>query len=249
MMGDTTQLAALERFDSEGYALLHDIFSPDEVAGALRRAETALNFNNSGDSVLTGRDGLAYGARNILRLWPDVVELVRAPGLLAPLREILGADAGLVRGLYFDKPPGNSWALPWHRDLTIAVREHGRLGLFNKPTRKAGVPHVEAPADLLARMVTARIHLDPMTLHNGPLSVIPGSHDLAHSAERKPVSILSAAGDVLLMRPLLLHSSAHSDAEHPQHRRIVHLEFAPRFNLPDGYAWHDFIALGAADVA
>jgi len=68
---------------------------------------------------------------------------------------VLGPQGGLTRGLYFDKPPGNSWALPWHRDLTIAVKQHGPLGCFTNPTKKAGVPHVQAPAELLARMVTA----------------------------------------------------------------------------------------------
>jgi hypothetical protein len=238
----------MDRFDhfaSAGYVILPNVLAQSEIEQAQQRCAEALRTHHADDSVLAGRAGLAYGARNILRLWPDVVELVRARGLIGPLRRILGPDGGLVRGLYFDKPPGRSWALPWHRDMTVAVKEHGRLGVFNKPTRKAGVPHVEAPAELLAGMVTARIHLDAMTPHNGPLSVIPGSHDLANSADRDGIALNCEAGDVLLMRPLLLHASAHCDADHPQHRRVVHLEFTPTRELADGYAWHDFIALDA----
>jgi len=37
------------------------------------------------------------------------------------------------------------------------------------------------------------------------------------------------------MRPLLLHAS--SAARSPQHRRVVHLEFAPRDLLPAGLDW------------
>ena len=79
--------------------------------------------------------------------------------------------------LYFDKPPGESWALPWHKDLAIAVRDN-RLPSdhFARPTTKYGVPHVEAPAWLLERMLTARLHLDEVTDENGPLRVLPGSH-------------------------------------------------------------------------
>src|SRR6185437_14142607 len=85
--------------------------------------------------------------------------LVRSlPNILAA---ILGPKFGLVRILFFDKPPRQTWALPWHKDLTVAVRDN-RLPSqhFAKPTRKAGVPHVEAPQAILESMLTARIHLD-----------------------------------------------------------------------------------------
>jgi hypothetical protein len=43
------------------------------------------------------------------------------------------------------------------------------------------------------------------------------------------------------MRPLLLHASGHCDRGHRGHRRVVHLEFAPDPDLPDGYEWHTFV--------
>jgi ectoine hydroxylase-related dioxygenase (phytanoyl-CoA dioxygenase family) len=151
-----------------------------------------------------------------------------------------------VRGLYFDKPPGASWSLPWHRDQTIAVRRHGTSERFVKPTLKAGVPHVQAPPELLAEMLTVRVHLDPMTAANGPLRVISGSQltaaDPADCAGEQR-ELHCPAGALLLMRPLLLHASSHSE-EGAGHRRIVHLEFAPRATLGDGFEWHDFVPLG-----
>ena len=45
------------------------------------------------------------------------------------------------------------------------------------------------------------------------------------------------------MRPLLLHSSRHCVEGNCEHRRTIHLELAPHFDLPDGYAWHDFVPL------
>ena len=51
-------------------------------------------------------------------------------------------------------------------------------------------------------------------------------------------------GDVLLMRPLVAHSSGRSHPDTPRHRRIIHLEFAAAAELPDGYEWRDFIAPG-----
>ena len=146
-----------------------------------------------------------------LRLWPGAIELLRWAPLAAVLADMLGGAAGVVRGLFFDKPPGAAWSLPWHRDMTIAVKRHGNLERFRKPTVKSGVPHVEATIELLSTMLTARVHLDAVTMHNGPLQVVPGSHRL--DAAPLPVErILCSAGDVLLMRPLPSRDSEHPSA-------------------------------------
>src|SRR5262249_731751 len=150
----------------EGYALLPSVFTLSEVQAARKACGEALAQAAATSSVLAEKGGPAYGARNLLRLWPEVVLLLRAPTLAGALLRVLGPGGGVTRGLYFDKPPGYSWTLPWHRDLTVAVKEHGPLGRFRKPTQKAGVPHVEAPVELLAQMVAIRIHLDRVTDRN-----------------------------------------------------------------------------------
>jgi ectoine hydroxylase-related dioxygenase (phytanoyl-CoA dioxygenase family) len=234
--------------DRDGYVLLRGVLDDAAVARAAADCAAALTLANSSEdraaagSVLTGQRGAAYGARNLLRLWPEATKLLRAGRVAAVLADLLGSAAGVVRGLFFDKPPGATWSLPWHRDMTIAVKRHVGSEGFRKPTVKAGVPHVEAPADLLAAMLTARVHLDAVTMQNGPLQVVPGSHRL--DAEPRPVeTILCSAGDVLLMRPLLSHSSIQCAAGCVEHRRIVHLEMSPVQELPDGYEWHDWLPL------
>ena len=232
-----------ERLDADGFTFLSEALTPDAVAAALAEWEAITHLNASDAAVLGGESGPAYGARNLLEMWPRVIELVRAPSVRDALCAVLGSGAGVVRALYFDKPPGHSWALPWHKDYTVAVKAHGRLGRFQKPTVKAGVPHVEAPEELLARMVTARLHLDDVTDENGPLRVIPGSQVEGKEIAREPVTVICRAGDVLLMRPLLTHASGHCSPGTTRHRRIVHLECAPSPVLPDGYEWHDHIRL------
>ena len=102
--------------------------------------------------------------------WPDqrrVMDIVST---------VLGPHAFVVRGLFFDKTPTANWNLPWHQDVTIAVKERREVAGFGPWTKKAGIHHAHAPADLLARMITVRIHLDPCGRENGPMRVLPGLH-------------------------------------------------------------------------
>lgn len=227
--------------EEHGYALLRGAFTPAEATALAAEIEAALAQVNDEAVALRNRAGV-FGARNVLEVAPAAAEAWKRPLLIALLKEVLGNDVGLVRGLYFDKPPARSWSLPWHQDLTIAVVEHGGPSRhFAKPTIKAGVPHVEASAEILQQMLTLRIHLDDVTDENGPLEVLPGTHRaVGASSTEPPTKILAGAGDVLAMRPLLLHASGPSQPGTTRHRRILHLEFAGRRELPDGYQWHTF---------
>jgi Phytanoyl-CoA dioxygenase (PhyH) len=236
-----------EQLDADGFALLPGVLTQSEVRAALAEWTEVCRANAADPAILASEGGPAYGARNLLRLWPRVAELARRPALRDALVEVLGPAAGVVRVLFFDKPPGHSWALPWHKDYNVAVAEHGVEGAFTKPTTKAGVPHVMAPFEVLSRMLTARVHLDDATADNGPLRVVPGSHrfySLGEDEVREIATVQCRAGDVLLMRPLLTHASGHSRPDAGLHRRIIHLECAESPELPDGYEWHDFVLVG-----
>jgi hypothetical protein len=236
----------LAQLDRDGYCFLRQSQLGLPVESLLAHITSILTSATGDSSILAGSSGPAYGARNVLRLWAEVTSLVRGNLADAVLR-VLGNEAAIVRGLYFDKPPGHSWALPWHRDYTIAVKEHRPSTRFTKPTVKSGVPHYEAPEELLQSMLTLRIHLDAMTPDNGPLRVVPGSHRSASDETRDAVTLNCEAGDVLLIRPLVLHASGHSTAGTDQHRRILHLECANVAELPDGLLWdrHVRIRTGA----
>lgn len=237
------QQPTIDQLLVEGYALISQAIAPKLVGELATRLTTSLQTDNEQGSPLASR-GTVYAARNPLEVLGDVAQLWRQTSLGPFLRAVLGPEFGLVRGLFFDKPPGRSWWLPWHKDLTIAVQDNSLPSkIFTRPTTKAGVPHVIAPVKLLEQMLTIRLHLDDVTEANGPLRVIPSSH---HSAvhtdpDREPVTILARAGDALAMRPLLSHSSGDSLPGTTLHRRILHLEFAAHKELRDGYVWQRFI--------
>ena len=225
-----------------GYVLLDGIMESGKLTSVAARLATALE-NSQDSSVLRSR-GHMYGSRNLLATFPDASNLLKSPALLNFVTSVLGPDAGLVRALYFDKPPGRNWSPPWHKDRTIAVMRNDLPSKrFCKPTIKAGIAHVEAPDSVLTEMLTLRLHVDPMTAENGPVSIIPGSHNSIHQSTGPPVQLLANVGDVLAMRPLLSHSSSLSSSKKKLHRRVIHFELTPRAELPDGYQWHTFIRI------
>ena len=235
-----SQLSWIESLAESGYAIMPQIVSGTGVDSILRQLDEIFLREATG-SVLRTDAGQVYGARNLLNHEPAFITEVLENTSIWPIVEaILGPSCGLVRVLFFDKPPEQSWALPWHKDRTIAVRDNRLPSVeFTKPTTKAGVQHVEAPAWLLEKMLTLRLHLDDVTDANGPLKLIPGSH--RGIEDRLAVTILGERGDVLAMRPLVSHCSNRSMDGTTQRRRILHFEFAGIEKLPDGYAWHDYL--------
>jgi hypothetical protein len=235
-----------ECVDRDGFVVLSGVFTADEVA-ALTADLTQALAGPCEAALVRSPEGCVYAARNVLDLWPAATSLWRRSLLTDLLRAVLGPHCGLVRGLFFDKPAEQSWALPWHKDLTVAVREHGpTTGGFRNPTRKAGVPHMEAPLEVLQTMLTLRIHLDDVTDQNGPMNVIPGSHQTGKQMdidEALSHPVFARQGDVLAIRPLVVHNSRASQPGNQRHRRVLHLEFAAEPELPGGYEWHRFIAV------
>lgn len=227
-----------------GFAIIPGVFSSSEVEVLNAGLDRVLNRAEEAEGPIRDKAGTVYAGRNLLQLFEPAKTIWRRSPLLELLSDVLGPEFGLVRVLFFDKPPERTWALPWHKDLTIAVKPHsGESTVFSKPTLKAGVPHVEASREVLEAMLTLRIHLDDMTEENGPLLVVPGSHRLGKipvASYETARTILGSRGDVLAMRPMLAHRSISSREGTTLHRRILHLEFSGLPHLPDGFEWHDF---------
>lgn len=54
-----------------------------------------------------------------------------------------------VRSILFDKTAAENWPVPWHQDLTIAVKKRMGVSGYGPWSHKDGSPHVQPPAELL----------------------------------------------------------------------------------------------------
>lgn len=229
--------AIREQVERDGFAIFEGILS---VATVERLIDDVVGIDAQGS--LRRRSGV-FAVRNLLDESEDVRKLSDSEVVRELVEPILGADFLPVRGILFDKIPEANWKVPWHQDVTIAVMERVEAEGFGPWSMKADVLHVQPPAYVLERVISVRIHLDPCGEANGALRVIPGSHkngripeeDIGGVRARIPEGVCEVGiGGALLMRPLLLHASSPSQA--PDHRRVIHLDFAA-VELPNGMRW------------
>lgn len=233
----TSRNAVFDGVAENGFAIIPNVLSSAKVV------ELISHLGRADDRAAVRRRGSAYAIRNLLDVVPEVRRLAQLPRIQSLVREILGDEAVAVRGTLFDKTREANWKVPWHQDLTIAVKERKQVPGFTAWSTKAGVLHVQPPVSVLKSMLAVRVHLDECGEENGALRVIPGSHlhgrltieQLDRLTATPSVSCIVPAGGVLLMRPLLLHAS--SPCERPLHRRVIHLDFAS-CRLPGGVEWY-----------
>lgn len=224
-------------FARNGFIVLRRFLEAQKVLELVRAVESLDNDTRS--SRL--RRGIAFARRNLLEL-----EFVRALIAESSVRKLVDRFApGLtpVRAILFDKSGAANWTVPWHQDRSIAVQEKVDIAGYGPWSTKAGVVHVQPPVSVLQEMLTVRFHLDACGSDNGPLRVIAATHDRILNqneiesivAANEQTTCLTEAGGLVIVRPLLLHSSA--PAKIVAHRRVIHVEFGPP-ELPGGLRWN-----------
>jgi ectoine hydroxylase-related dioxygenase (phytanoyl-CoA dioxygenase family) len=156
---------------------------------------------------------------------------------------ILSKTAVAIQAIAFDKTPGTNWKVTWHQDLMFPFARPVTAKAFDLPTVKEGIDYARPPQSVLKELLAVRLHLDDCAETNGPLRVSPGSHrhgilksiELSGTVKQHGAHLcLAKNGEVLLMKPLLLHAS--SPATTPKHRRILHLVYHSGSSLAE--PWH-----------
>ncbi|MES2743704.1 MAG: phytanoyl-CoA dioxygenase family protein [Pseudomonadota bacterium] len=204
------------------------LLAPNALAG-LAAALSGVARDGPGSRQLLGQNWCASLAGRL-----------RAQPMLAAL---LPPDAAAVQCTYFEKSAQQNWLVPLHQDLSIAVAHKVAHPGLRGWSEKEGCLFVQPPDAVLAQLVAVRLHIDHCSADDGPLRVVPCSHQHGRLSEEDAVRTRAAAGEsacvvasggALIMRPLLLHASSKSRGT--GRRRVLHFVFGPRA-LPFGLRW------------
>lgn len=225
-----------------GFAIVDKIYSAEDVASIVHQIDQA----HSDKETFRKSNGL-FAIRQFLKEVPAAVDTIFNVKLKTILAKLLGNKYFVVKSIYFDKPPASNWFVSYHQDLTISVDKKHSLSGFDFWTVKQNQFSVQPPLEVLQNVVTVRIHLDDTDENNGALKVIPKSHNkgiyrpetIDWSIENE-VSCNVPGGGIMLMKPLLLHSSGRTTNN--RQRRVIHIEFSSR-ELPAELNWAERINL------
>lgn len=211
--------------ESSGFTTIAQVFSNDQMEGMVKlisQTDTSKGtFRKSAD---------LFAIRQFLKEVPEIDGLILNDEFRQLVHSLFGSDYFIVKSIYFDKPEQSNWFVSYHQDLTISVDKKVELDGYSKWTVKQDQFSVQPPLDILKQIYTVRIHLDDTDENNGALKVIPGSHlkdvyraeDIDWSKETEHICNVPNGG-VMIMKPLLLHSSSRTTNNHK--RRVIHIEF------------------------
>jgi ectoine hydroxylase len=242
---DASQIA---EFEEEGYLLLPDLFSPEEVA--LLTGEMPAIFGQKRDEVVLEKASGAPRSAFYLQTWNPVYAMVaRHPRLIEPAMQLLGSDKLYMHQFKINAKAafeGEVWQ--WHQDYATWYQDD------------------EMPAP---RAMNFALFLAEANEFNGPLMFIPRSHRQGRLGASHDVTTTSyplwttdnvtitrlveeggivapkgAAGSVLLFHGNLVHASGSNLTPWP--RWILYLSLnrcdnaIRRFKRPTWIANHDF---------
>lgn len=223
-----------------GFTIVDNIYTKEEVGKILRQINQA-----NWDKETFRKSTDLFAIRQFLKEVPVTVETIFNDNLKNILSQLLGDKYFVVKSIYFDKPQTSNWYVSYHQDLTISVDKKLSLSGFDFWTVKQNQFAVQPPLDILQNVVTVRIHLDDTDENNGALKVIPKSHvkgiyrpETIDWTTENEVSCNVSEGGIMLMKPLLLHSSGRTTNN--KQRRVIHIEFSNQ-ELPTELNWAERI--------
>ena len=227
---------AKDNLYNKGFSIVDGIYNDEEIDSILNSIsnadQTNTTFRKSAD---------LFAIRQVVKEIPELLPIVFNDNLQNLISNILGNDYFIVKSIYFDKPKNSNWYVAYHQDLTISVDKKIEIKDFVNWTKKQNQFAVQPPISVLENITTLRIHLDETNSENGALKVIENSHSKGiyrpeniNWENEKEVTCNVPKGGVMLMKPLLLHSSGRTTNN--EKRRVIHIELS-NIDLPKELNW------------
>lgn len=217
----------MNHFLENGYLISEKVFGAAEMNSLIERL-AALN-------VEPQRPGYRH-----LMADPAVRSLASDPRLTELVDNISGKRLIPFKATLFNKAGKANWLVAWHQDTTLPVVRPPSSNDWGIATIKDGITFCQAPARVLCEIVALRIHIDDSGPDNGPLRLIAGS-DKERLSDKEidrvvtdgpQVTCTVGKGGVIAMRPLIVHASSKCTSDRP--RRVLHIEYAPSFDIDAG---------------
>lgn len=223
-----------------GFTVINNIFSTEQIQEISAMIESADSANST-----FRRSTDLFAIRQFLKGIPKIQKIIIVDKVKNLIAELFGQNYFITKSIYFDKPAESNWFVAYHQDLTISVDKKLEIENFGPWTVKQNQFAVQPPFAFLQNNFTIRIHLDDADENNGALRVIPKSHlkgvqRTTAINKEKEVTCNTLSGGIMIMRPLLLHSS--SRTTNNSRRRVVHIEFSDQ-ELNNGLSWSERIDL------
>lgn len=147
--------ADLDHYRTQGYLLVPDLFTPDEI-GRLR-AEVPVEAGVAGPRAVFETDGSTVRAIHGSHATNELFgRMARHPRLVHPAEQVLGSPVYVHQFKINVKAAfvGDVWK--WHQDFIFWLKQDG----MREPL-----------------VINAMVFLDDVTEFNGPLLIVPGSHE------------------------------------------------------------------------
>jgi hypothetical protein len=193
------------------------------------------------------RSGDPFAARGLLWKVGRLTALLESCGLTALASLLLGHRAFPIDATYFDKHARANWTVPGHQDRIFPVSDDS----CRKRRVRDGIAYAEPDAGTLADLLALRVHFDETDTDTGALQVVPASHlngvlttvQILEIPVQRYIPCPAAPGDILAIRPLLLHRSSPFKGE--GQRRVLHVVYATK-DPADGIRWRRSAQQGVA---
>lgn len=207
----------VDKFELDGFVAIDHIVNEADLLVLAEKCDSEISAE--------------VGTRNLLAFeWArELAQTLTQHELLKPL---MPENVVAVQCNYFSKSMSKNWSVALHRDLSIPVKKQITSQQWSGWSRKEGVLYAQPPKQVLAEMLAIRLHLEDNNSENGALELVAGSHKNFNPKGCR-CSCPVTRGGVLVMRPLILHSSTKLKTGK---RRVLHFIFGPE-KLPDNAEW------------
>ncbi len=229
----------IDAYDKDGYVVLNDVFSPNEIAAMQSDAEMLATDRAHMDANIFEKDGKTLRAAWAPEIDSEVYQKVyQSPRVLGAVKQLMGDDVFLYQSRLNYKRPKSGDLFQWHQDYQA----------WKTDTIPNGDPRA---------ILTVLITLDDTTEQSGPLTFIPGSQKVGpiepfYDTETTSYPLymiddakmdamfkgepefqcLGPAGTVVIFAATLVHMSEKNRSENG--RRNLYFAYSRDDNRPQG---------------